>query len=112
MDNSTDHDDEVEEGAGGTEVETRFNRYVAQSLPVMVKGMVSALTECLTEQVTALTTSHARSDMKIDRLASSVGAMQEKFLAQETKAKERDARVEQQLEQIRLTLEAMQMGAG
>lgn len=93
-------------------LETRFNRNVVEALPTMVKGMLSSLTEGRTELVIALMVSHARSDRKIDRLASSVGALQEKLLAQEVKATERDARMEQKLEQMRQAMEALQLGTG
>lgn len=74
-----------------------------------MKSMVSSLREGLAEHVTALTMAHGKSDKKLDQLASS--AMQEKMLAQKAKVRERDGKMEQQLEQLRRNREGMRMGS-
>lgn len=81
-------------------LENRFNAYVKDSVPQMVKGMVKSLTDGLTQQVNALTEAHVKSDKKVDRLSSGVSAIAERMSAQEAASRERDLKMDQKMEQL------------
>lgn len=92
-------------------LEVRFDKYVSASVRQIVKGMVASLTEGLTEQVSALTIAHGKSERKLGRLASNLSAMNQRMEAQKAEARERDEKMEQQLEQLRKAVEEVRIGA-